>query len=100
MRVYKIKDSIDLIELEKYGYKYDYDEEVNKYVREVYSSKTKGKFTPYIKTGYSLIGKDKIFYDILIECYRGAKKEHKEALDEIYKILIKDGLAEEVYIHD
>ena len=90
----KIKDNIDLKELEKYGFKYDEDSEC--YVKQIFSQHTKGMFVPFVATGYLILKDDGTFIDYLTNKYMNAEKEHKESLNKVYDDLIKADLVEKV----
>lgn len=78
----KIKDNIDLKELEKF--RFEYDDYLEEYVKSINSLKTKGMFVPYVHTGELFIKKDRTIYDkieniklakIIIYSSRGKKRK-------------------------
>ena len=90
----KIKDNVDLKELEKYGFEYDEDAEC--YVKKIFSQHTKGLFVPFVATGYLILQDDRTFIDYLTNKYINAEKEHKKSLNKVYDDLIKADLVEKV----
>ena len=90
----KIKDNVDLKELEKYGF--DYDEYMDCYVKPIYSNKTRGMFVPFVHTGELFIYKDFSWESVVSNNYWGVHLEHKEAVEKVFNDLIKDGLVEKV----
>ena len=91
---YKLKDDVDLKELEKFGF--EYDDEAECYVKEIFSQHTRGQFVPFVVTGYLILQDDGIFIDYLTNRYWNAEKEHKESLNKVYDELIKADLVEKV----
>lgn len=90
----KIKDNIDLKELEKYGF--EYDEYMDCYVKPIYSNKTRGMFVPFVHTGELFIYKDLSWESVVSNKYWGVDLEHKEAVEKVFNDLIKDGLVEKI----
>ena len=90
----KIKDNVDLKELEKYGF--EYDDYLEEYVKTVNSLKTRGMFVPYVRTGEMFVKKDRTIYDKISNKYWNVENEHVEAIDEIIHNLIEAGLVEKV----
>ena len=90
----KIKDNVDLKELEKFGF--EYDDYLEEYVKSINSLKTKGTFIPYVHTGEMFIKKDRTIYEKISNNYWNVENEHKEAIDEIISELIKADLVERV----
>ena len=90
----KIKDNVDLKELEKFGF--EYDDYLEEYVKSINSLKTKGMFVPYVHTGELFIKKDRTIYDKISNNYWNVENEHKEAIDKIIHDLIQAGLVEKV----
>lgn len=90
----KIKDNVDLKELEKFGF--EYDDYLGEYVKSVNSLKTKGMFVPYVHTGEMFINKDGTIYEKISNNYWNVENEHKEAIDKIIHDLIKADLVEKV----
>ena len=90
----KIKDNVDLKELEKFGF--EYDDYLEEYVKSINSLKTKGMFVPYVHTGELFIKKDRTIYDKISNNYWNVESEHKEAIDKIISDLIKANLVEKV----
>lgn len=88
----KIKDGVDLKELKKFGF--EYDEDIDEYVRSINSLKTKGAFVPYVHTGELFVKKDRTIYDVVSNKYFGAEKEQKEAVNKILDDLIQADLVE------
>lgn len=90
----KIKDNVDLKELEKYGF--EYDDYLEEYVKTVNSLKTSGMFVPYVRTGEMFVKKDRTIYDKISNKYWNVENEHVEAIDKIIHNLIEAGLVEKV----
>ena len=90
----KIKDNVDLKELEKFGFEYDEDSDC--YVKQIFSQKTKGMFVPFVATGYLIFNNDGTSTDYITNRYWDVRKEHKESLNKIYDDLIQAGLVEKV----
>lgn len=90
----KIKDNVDLKELEKFGF--EYDDYLEEYVKSINSLKTKGMFVPHVHTGEIFIKKDGTIYDVISNNYWGVENEHKEAVDKVIQDLIQAGIVEEV----
>ena len=92
--MYKVKDIVDLKEFEKFGF--EYDEDMNLYIKEVFPPKVKAVYGPYISTGYLFLKMDGTFHDYIPIYYLGVEEEHKISSEKIYDDLIKADLVEKV----
>lgn len=90
----KIKDDVDLKELEKYGF--EYDEYMDCYVKPIFSNKTRGMYVPFVHTGELFIYKDLSWKSVVSNKYWGVDLEHKEAVEKVFNDLINADLAEKV----